>query len=151
MDKRRLPMSIEAWLTKDGKKAIEVMGWPKWESGIGHTVLNSVWSEWSEAWKWKAQSPLHPVCEITLCNHTALCLLRDWARTFLNGYGITIWGPGSYTDEGIGPEEGGVWSMAGGGAPGTDDRWYVTGADYDSLLVNAVLATKGRGGGRCSR
>ena len=80
---------IDDWLSEDGRKAISIMGWPKWKWGNSPYVL--IWR--LDAWQiGNPGSPddRDPYSVFTMPEHIALCLLRDWAREWLDAREIEI-------------------------------------------------------------
>jgi len=125
---------LGAWLSEDGRKAIEKMGWPEWAHetcGDDGLVQRLAFSAISLGGKWRIDN-LHrtdkgvPVMGTGCPAPAALALLRDRAREWLVERGAPI--EVETFEEGP-PKYGvlGIWSYA----------------DYDAALIAAVLATEG--------
>ena len=119
---------MNAWLTEDGRKAIEVMGWPEWkdENGCKTSLISR--DDGVYNWRFSGAGSSRRAME-----QEAIALLRDHAREWLDKHDVFI--------ERTRPncswtwKRWSAWHMAATGE--------VTRDTYDEILIAAVLAVGG--------
>ncbi len=85
---------ISDWLLGDGRKAIKIMGWPEWGTGDCFRQMNRTLGLTAYQLFHCADGTGPWLRERGIDNHEALCLLRDWAREWLDAREIEIHGVG---------------------------------------------------------
>jgi len=134
---------LGAWLSEDGRKAIEKMGWPEWAHetcGDDGLVQRLAFSAISLGGKWRIDN-LHrtdkgvPVMGTGCPAPAALALLRDRAREWL-AERCGDWMEIEFR------RKLGCWCLCSHNKIRTPyvAKWH---DDYDAALIAAVLATEG--------
>jgi len=128
-------MTLSDWLSEDGRKAIEAMGYPRYDRGRLVLCHSEETEDKDEHWflMGGAEGPTD------LPLGVALALLRDWAREWLMRSSIEVRGE-CPDNKSVSAFYG--WDILNGAHKSRTALFF---NDYDAALIAAVLATKEAG------